>query len=253
MGNLRKTVFVIFLALLFTPFQSQGQAAILALIFGDKVASEQFNISLELGGGFANYSNLQGSEFAGTTFDFGIGLNKKFSENFYFTPAIYFVSRRQAQVSSYDLSSGNADLDALFTDDKTRINFNYIDIPLIFSYQTNSGKMRFSGGAQLSFRGNVSADLTADEGTFTQDFKPYTNSFDWGPIAEVAYNFEGMRKGKGLIVRARYYYGLNDIFKDNFTTSSVRNSGFVVMLSLPFVTDEIAKKNLDRYKKKKKK
>ena len=250
MKHLNKTLFFLCLALLVNPFKSQGQAAILALIFGDKVASEEFNISLELGGGFANYSNLEGSEFAGTTFDFGIGLNKKFSDNFYFTPAIYFVSRRQAQVSSYDLSSGNADLDAIFTDDKTRINFNYIDVPLIFSYQTNSGKMRFSGGAQLSFRGKVSADLTIDEGTFTQDFKPYTNSFDWGPIAEVAYNFEGIRKGKGLIVRARYYHGLNDIFNSDFTSSSVRNSGFVVMLSLPFITDELAKKNLDRLKNK---
>ena len=253
MKHLNKTLLFLFLALVANPFQGQSQAAILALIFGDKVASEEFNISLELGGGFAGYSNLAGSEFAGTTFDFGIGLNKKFSENFYFTPAIYFVSRRQAQVSSYDLNSGNTDLDALFTDDKTRINFNYIDVPLIFSYQTNSGKMRFSGGAQLSFRGNVTADLTIDEGTFTQGFKKYTNSFDWGPIAEVAFNMEGARKGKGLLIRARYYHGLNDIFKDNFTTSSVRNSGFVVMLSLPFVTDEIAKNNLERYKKKKKK
>ncbi len=253
MKHFNKTLCFLFLALIANPFQSQGQAAILALIFGDKVASEEFNISLELGGGFASYSNLPGSEFAGTTFDFGIGLNRKINENFYFTPAIYFVSRRQAQVASYSLDSGNPDLDALFTNDQTRINLNYIDVPLIFSYQTNSGKMRYSAGAQMSFRGNVTADLTIDEGTFNQGFKKYTNSFDWGPIAEVAFNMQAARKGKGLLIRARYYQGLNDIFKDNFTPNNVRNSGFVVMLSLPFVTDEIAKGNLERYKKKKKK
>ena len=38
--------------------QLKGQAAIVALLFGDQVASEKFNISMEAGGIFAHYANL---------------------------------------------------------------------------------------------------------------------------------------------------------------------------------------------------
>ena len=54
---INKYVFSLILLLMTSNFVN-GQAAILALIFGDKVASENFNLSMEIGGNFTRYSNL---------------------------------------------------------------------------------------------------------------------------------------------------------------------------------------------------
>jgi len=53
-------ILTIIAALIFTIgiLKTYSQAAILALIFGDKVASEEFNLSLELGWNFSSVSNF---------------------------------------------------------------------------------------------------------------------------------------------------------------------------------------------------
>lgn len=246
MKYLKKSLFLLFLGITVNSF---GQAAILALIFGDKVASEEFNISLEIGGGFNNYSNLDNSEFGGVAINFGIAGNIKLGERFYFSPTAYFLAKRQAEITSLSLDSGDPSLDAFFTDVPTSIQFSYTEVPLIFSYASKSGAWRYSTGVQLSFRGKVDAIFQNEEGTFTENYKPYVNSFNYGPIAEVAYNFQKIRKGKGAIVRMRYYYGVNDVFNSSFKNTNVKDSGVYVMLSFPFVTDAIAAKNLQRLNK----
>lgn len=242
MKILKKVLFGI--ALLIS-VESFGQAAIIALIFGDKVASEEFNISLEIGGGFPNYMNLENKKYAGIGMNFGIAGNIKLGERFYFSPSAYFLARRSALLNSLSLDSGNPATDALFQNTKTEINFNYTDVPLIFSYASKNQKWRYSTGIQFTFRGHVDAVFSSAEGTFTQNYKSYVNNFNYGPIVEVAHCFHKMRKGRGVIVRARYFYGVNDVFNSNFGNPNVKDSGVFVMLSLPFITEELAAKNLN--------
>lgn len=225
----------------------KGQAAILALIFGDKIASEKFNLSLEIGGGNNMYSGLTDEARAPINTFFGLGLNFKMSEHIYFTPAVYFVAKNQAQLNSLNLDSGNPGLDAQFVGVKTHIQVNYTDLPLLFAYQTSSEKWRFGLGAQLSFRGKVNATFENNEGEFIQNYKPYTESFNWGPIAEIDYILPKVRKGKGLVLRLRYFHGMNNVFNENFSGGTeVKFRGLQFMLGLPFLTDELAQKKLDR-------
>ncbi len=52
--------------------KAYSQAAILAVIFGDKVASEEFNLSLELGWNFSTVSNFTTIKRTNAT-NFGLG------------------------------------------------------------------------------------------------------------------------------------------------------------------------------------
>lgn len=249
MKRVRIYILTLILLICTTPMV-KGQAAILALIFGDKIASEKFNLSLEIGGGNNMYSGLIDDTRAPINTFFGLGLNFKMTEHIYFTPAVYFVAKNQAQLNALNLESGNPNLDAQFVGVKTHIQTNYTDLPLLFSYQTNSEKWRFGLGAQLSFRGKVNATFENNEGEFIQDYKSYTESFNWGPIAEIDYILPKIRKGKGLILRLRYFHGMNNVFNQNFAGGTeVKFRGLQFMLGLPFLTDELAQQKLDRLNK----
>jgi len=225
--------------------QIKGQAAIVALIFGDQVASEKFNISMEAGGVFANYSNMPDTKRSRMGINFGIGANLQLSQNWYFSPQIYFVATRNVRFKTYSLDTGTPGLDAEFMNVPATLDLRYNEIPILFSFQSNNKKFRYSLGPQFSFLRKANATFVGEEGEFKQDFKSYVNKVDYGPVADVCYILGKALKGRGIFVHARYYYGLADIFNDKFSADVNRMGYFSLHLSLPFITDELAAKNLE--------
>lgn len=226
-----------------------AQAALFALLFGDKVATENFNVSLEAGGTFMSYSNLEDHGKSKMGLNFGIGGNIKLNENWFICPNIYFLAKRNLFLNHYSLNSGNPDLDFLFKDAPTRITLNYIDIPVFFSYQTNNKRYRFSLAPQLSLLQKSRAEFQRSEGDFTQNFDGYTRDVDYGMMADIGYILGKAHKGKGIHIHLRYYYGFSDILKDQISTAHNRSNYLSLHLSLPFITDELAEKNLESYSK----
>jgi hypothetical protein len=222
-----------------------GQAALVALLFGDKVASEKFNISLEAGGTFTKYTNVPNTKRSRMGINFGIAGNLQLSENWYFSPNIYFLAARNMQFKSYSLNTGTPGLDNEFTDVPTVAELRYIDIPIFLSYQTNNGKFRYSLGPQISLLRDAKAQYEGDEGEFTQNFDSFLHTVDYGVIADFCYVLGKANKGKGVHVHARYYYGFADIFNDKISTDVNRLGFFSLHLSLPFITEELAAKNLE--------
>lgn len=231
--------------LFFISHASFSQAAILALIFGDKVASEKFNLSLEVGGVFGDISDVPNADGGMNGLNFGIGLNSKLADNFYVSGNAYFLAKRNFSLSSFSLVSNNFELDAVFQDVKTNVEMNFIEVPILFSYQTNNRKMRFSVGPQFEFLQKSSAKYNHPEGVFEKSFSRYTNNFDWGPVFNISYLLNSANNGKGLHLHARYYLGTKDILNSNISAESNRMSYFSLHLSFPFITDEMAEKNLD--------
>ena len=225
--------------------QIKGQAAIVALLFGDQVASEKFNISLEAGGTFTNYTNIPDTKRSKMGINFGIGANLKLTENWYFSPNIYFLAARNVRFKTYSLETGKPGLDAEFNDVPATVDLRYMDIPVFFSYQTNNKKFRYSLGPQVSFLRNAKATYSGEDGEFNQDFKSFLNTVDYGAIADICYVLGKANKGKGVFVHARYYYGFADIFNDKLSADVNRMGYFSLHLSLPFITEELAAKNLE--------
>lgn len=221
--------------------KTYSQAAILALIFGDKVASEEFNLSLELGFNFSTVSNFDDIKRTSAT-NFGLAGNFKLSERFYFSPTIYFLSKREFKFSSLSLDTGNDNIDNEYMNTSGSANLSYIDVPLIMWYQMN--KIRVGLGPQVSFLTSSNLVFKGDDGDFTQKIKDNTNSIDYGLMASLSYELGKARKGKGIFIQARYYQGFADIYDDQISTGSNKGSYFAIHFSLPFITDELAKKKL---------
>ncbi len=219
-----------------------AQAALFALLFGDKVASERFNISLEIGATLLGYTNIDNKSNLGI--NFGIGGNLKLSENWYLSPNIYFLAKRNLRVDQFSLNTGNAGLDAQFMNVPLDITLNYIDVPIFISYQTNNKKYRFGLAPQFSFLQKSRGLFRNSNGEFSQNFDGYTEEIDYGLMADFGYILGKAHKGKGVHIHLRYYYGFTDILKDQLSTAQNRSNYLSLHLSLPFITDELAEKNL---------
>ena len=239
--------FIIFLAFFSIHHQAHSQAAILALLFGDKVASERFNISMEIGGSLATYSNLDNVERPRMGINFGIAGNIKLSENLFLSQHAYFLARRSMQIDPFSLNTGEAQIDDQFKEVSGQLNLNYIDLPLILAYQTNNKKFRFGLGPQLSILQNATGIYEGANGNFHQDVTSSLTALDYGIMTDFAYILGKAHEGKGIHIHARYYYGLPDAIKKSISASENQISFFSIHISLPFITEELAQKNLEEY------
>ena len=216
-----------------------AQAALLLLLFGDKVASENFYFSLNLG---ANYANLNGLDDSKGKFglNFGLMATIKLSDKWYLVPEFAALSGKGAKDIQY-IPSGIPELDNLMENpDASSMNLNYIDVPVILNYVVTE-KLWIGTGPHFSF--NTSAkneyDIEVqpeDELEYYQGSQLEWNTFDFGWAFEVSYNLWEARAGKGLNVNFRYTLGLTDIIKDN-QGDAVTNSVFQLSFSFPFIAD----------------
>jgi hypothetical protein len=216
-----------------------AQAALLVLLFGDKVASENFYFSLKIGG---NYSNLNGLDDTKGKFglNFGLMATIKLSDKWYLVPEFAALSGKGAKDIQY-IPSGIPELDNLMENpDASSMNLNYIDVPVILNYVVTE-KLWIGTGPHFSF--NTSAkneyDIEVqpeDELEYYQGSQLEWNTFDFGWAFEVSYNLWEALAGKGLNVNFRYTLGLTDIIKDN-PGDAVTNSVFQLSFSFPFIGD----------------
>jgi hypothetical protein len=235
-----RSITVLFISIFFIgTFTSRGnaQAAIMVLLFGDKVASENFYFSLKLGANISNLSGLdEGNYKAG--FNFGLLATIKFSEKFYLVPEFSALSRKGVNDIKY-IPSGIPELDYLIgTPEESKMILNYIDIPVIAKYQIDK-KFNIGTGPQLSILTSgknvyVKSVYQEDNISYSQQSKLTLNDLDFGWAFELTYNLWEARGGKGMNIHARYTLGISDIIKDN-TGDPVRNSVFQISASFPFI------------------
>lgn len=235
--------FSLFIALvvLFTgTTRLNAQAALLVLLFGDKVASENFYFSLKAGANLANISNVDDGAIR-TGFNFGLLTTIKLSDKIYLVPEFSPLSPKGVKNVPVR-RSGNSNLDALLQNAKSgAIELNYIDIPVVAKYYPHE-KFNIGLGPYLSILtgANDKFETTADEVgdlTITNTVKSQFNSVDYGVVFEAGWSAWEARKGKGLNIHARYTLGLSDIVKDN-PGDALNNSVFQIFVSFPFIKTE---------------
>jgi len=224
---------------------SYAQAAIISMIFGDQVASESFNLSLELGFNFSNILDFPESQ-SSNSLNFGLGGNIKLSDNFFLSPTIFFNSGRRLNLGNYSLNTGEAILDEEFSEKEGELDLNYIDLNLPIYYQID--KWRIGLAPQVSFLRKSELLLFNDKGSFLTDISDEFQSLDYGFLSIFSYELGKARKGKGLFVQFRYYQGLQDVFLSSENTNRINY--FSIHLTLPFISEELAKKNLSTKPKK---
>jgi hypothetical protein len=219
------------------PTTARSQAALLVLLFGDMVASENFYFSLKLGGNVSTLSGIDNSKMA-DGLNFGVMASIKLSKEFYLVPEFMALSPKGVKNIPFR-STGNASLDqAIQPTTSTAKELNYIDIPIVAKYYITKS-LGIELGPQVSiltsgkdiFRGKIKED---DDLVYSDNIKSSLNTFDVGVVAGLTYSLWDARKGKGLFIHARYAYGFMDIVKDN-PGSAQRNSVFQLSVSFPFI------------------
>lgn len=242
MKGFRSLFMILLLSSGLTCQKVQGQAAIVAMLFGDQVASEEFNLGFELGVNWSDYSNIQGvNRQAGLRI--GMSGNIKISEWFYLSPATYFFSQRAFEFESLSLSTNIPELDSQFQNSSGRGQLLYIDVPVVSWFAFN--KWRIGLGPQVSFLTRSELTFEGPEGDFERDIEDDTNKIDYGIVAGLSYELGKARQGKGIFLQFRYYQGFSDVFDNTLIHPDNKNNYFSVHVSLPFITEELAQKNLD--------
>lgn len=238
---MRKTVFrsIVFLAFLFVSIAKiQAQAALLVLIFGDKAATEKFNFSIVGGMNHSNISNqLDNHAMFGP--NFGLGINMKLSEKWYFKPEFKPLNSMGFKGNS-SLKTGTI-VDGPFSNVLTTRSLNYLDIPVMMHYQA-AEKILIGFGPQVNFLTKAQEKFEGkNDATYDQNIKDKLNKTDYGFAAAFTYQLITKRNGKGINLQLRYYQGLADVYKN---VGSNKNSAFSFNLEFPFISDAVAEKKM---------
>ena len=219
---------------LFITMTIHGQAALFILLFGDKVASEKFHMSLDIG---ANFSSLNGYDDGKslTGLYFGLGTHLKLSDNWYLAPEFKPVSTKGAGKVSNPIVLPDEYKDS---ESESDIKLNYLEIPVLGQYRMDNG-LYFSAGPQISFRLSAKqfTSLTLPSGALVdveQDLKDQFKSIDYSFPFEIGYALSQARGGKGVDIRLRYTHGLGEVFEES-TGLSANHSTFQLFLSFPFI------------------
>ncbi len=235
---LRSTILVLFLVASIA--KTHAQAALLVLIFGDKAATEKFNFSIVAGVNSSNISNqLDNHAVFGT--NFGLGINMKLSEKWYFKPEFKPLNSMGFKGNS-SLKTGTI-VDGPFTNVPTTRSLNYLDIPVMMHYQA-AEKILIGFGPQVNFLTKAQEKFEGkNDATYDQNIKDKINKTDYGFAAAFTYQLITKRNGKGINVQLRYYQGLSDVYKN---VGSNKNSAFSFNLEFPFISDAVAKEKMKR-------
>jgi len=207
----------------------QGQAALLVLIFGDKVATENFYFSLKLG---ATYSIIHGYEDGknATSLNFGLVNNIKLTEKLSLIPEFLPLSSRGIKDVPV-LSTGNPELDDLLVDvESSDRKLSYIDIPVLLRVKL-AERFSVSAGPQISFLTGATdtykSSLIDDVILTTElDIKSEINTIDAAAVIDLEYILVPPRGGKGVNIYVRYSKGFVDLVKESsgtkYTTSLIQ-------------------------------
>jgi hypothetical protein len=235
--NILFTWLFVCIATVAMPSTAKSQAALLVLLFGEEVATENFFFSLKLGGNLSNMSGIDNTKSA-LGLNFGLIVNMRLSDKVFLVPEFMPLSPKGAESIPFR-TTGDPSLDQLILPaTSTATQLNYIDIPVVVKYYLTKD-LGIEAGPQVSiltsatdvFRGKIKED---DDLVFETDVKSRVNTIDVGLVAGATYSLWNARGGKGLYIHARYAYGLMDIVKDN-QGDAIKNSTFQFAVSFPFI------------------
>ena len=207
---------IILLALFFSlgAGAANGQV-LLGILFGDKLASEDFHIGLTAG---ANVSDISGVDDSSSKVGLVLGLlaEWKLSDRLYLQPELlpfYYTGAKNMPPGGLE---DVPELEDEVQDKARQTNLKYFEIPILFKYAIGDRRWHLGAGPQIGFLTSAKDEYT---GVFTYDIsitadrKDMLNSTDAGVAFVLEYKMGHGPFATG--VTARYYLGLTDLIKDN--------------------------------------
>jgi len=219
---------------------TKGQAALLVLIFGEKVATENFYFSIKAG---FNYSVINGLDEGKnrTGANFGLVNNIRINDKLYLTPEFLPLSQKGVRDVPI-VTTGNPELDSLLVDpSSTDRKLGYIDIPVLLKVMLTR-RLSVAIGPQISFRTSAvdvykSSPINGVILTTELDIKEAISPVDIGAVLDVNYKISEHMAGKGLELFFRVNQGFMNIFKNSEDKRTTQTT-FQVGVALPFIENK---------------
>jgi hypothetical protein len=215
-------------------FQARSQAALLVLIFGDDVATENFHFSLDGGINVVEMTNLNGKSFLRP--NFGLGAHLRINDRWSFAPEFKPLSGRGEKKITPFLEIPEEIADEI-SSAESRVKLSYIDIPVLFRYK--AGKhWYFAAGPQISFRTGAQAVTLAslNNGREIEVIDPIEDLTEWYDFSfpvEIGYNLAQSSHLGGIDVRVRFAPGFVNVFDSE--EGSLKNNVVQFIASFPFL------------------
>jgi hypothetical protein len=210
----------------------KAQAMYIVLIFGDKIATDNFHLTID---GGLNITGMPGLDHTNKLIGlyYGMGIYMKLNDKWVFMPEFKPLSQRGAR--NVQPLTFYPDV----TDPKYKFRLNYIDFPFLFQRKL-SPRIYVSAGPQISFLiggKQITTGTSATAGTnvkISEDIMDSFNRLYYSIPLEFGYILPKIIPGKNIEFKARYCIGLSEAIADKSYGSS-KYSMIQVMLSLPFV------------------
>jgi len=235
MKNVRRLLILVFFSL--TCSQYTQSQVLISLLLGDKLNSDKLEFGLDGGANLSNISHLEGTKMM-PDFHLGFYFDFKIKPKMFIHTGVIVKSTMGARgLTPY--SVGNEDLDSLFIDADIDRKLQYFNVPGLVRYRFYD-YFHVEGGVQLGLLYKAT-DLfhekiyEKDDLKFkyeilkNEEYKEKFKRFDAGVVAGAGYK---LKKGEGMTLNVRYYYGLMDIVKDN-QGDRQNNSSLYFCVALP--------------------
>ena len=181
---------------------------IIALLFGDKLNSDEVEFGLVISPTITNITKTEGK--AKTDLNFGLYFNIKINDNLYFHPEITVKGNFGAKgLPVYP--TGNDSLDRLFSTGSVKRNIRAFCLPLVLNfriYKPLFGQAGIQTDWILNTKDVFEADVNGSELRYTIKLEDEVPRFDIGLTVGLECK---LKKDKGMSLGVRYYYGSTDI------------------------------------------
>lgn len=220
-----------------TALASSGQVAILLMIFGDELSTEELHLSIDGAFNLSSASNLDsGKLFLGA--NFGLGLHIMLNEQWELNPQFRPLSQKGVRKAASII-----DVPSEIVDPVNHWRLNYIEIPLMIRYWI-SPEASLAVGPQVSF---LTGANQISSGTYTNeleaeikmDTKAMFRKLNYSIPFEVAYRMELSNKKTTSKLKVdffgRYCPDIRSLFKKGYGFDDAKNTTFQLGVSFPFI------------------
>ena len=180
------------------------------MLFGGKLASENFNIGLEIGMNLATIDDMGADAWQKGTL-LGLFGTWRFSEHYHLFVGLNPLSQKGASDAD-PIPLSDPQLDPIATGRMTRA-LTYLDLPVLIQLaQRRDGGIRVGAGPQMGIllSANDRYEATTVQGAqvvIENEVDSQVETFDAGVAFDAEYRFSGL----GIAIGLRYYYGLSDL------------------------------------------
>ncbi|HUM45684.1 MAG TPA: porin family protein [Chitinophagales bacterium] len=224
--------------MLFVLHPTAKSQVLISLLLGDKLNSDKLEFGLDGGANLLNMTNTPGSK-AMVNWNLGFYFDFKMNEKLFIHTGV-IVKSKMGTASLEPYSLNNNELDTLFTGGIVDRKINYFNVPVLLRYRFVD-YVHVEGGIQLGLRYTgydiFTQSINNSDLEFRNDVKDNFQRLDAGGVIGIGYK---LKKGKGMTLSARYYYGFVDANK--LTNGAQHNTASYFNVSIPIGKGKAEKK-----------